>query len=177
MDHWLTWNTHISHVMKKYNDKLELVKRAKPYLTPKLLLLLYNSIAKPTLEYCCSSWTCNICPKTCREDSSKRWLHYPINNIIQINQLYPNSWHHSPQDPTIQTFKCIYDISPPCLSTLMEKPTHHHSTRAIANNNVNIPKARSNAGKRRFSFMASTLWNSFPNEAKKISSQPYISVY
>jgi hypothetical protein len=42
--------------MKKYNDKLELVKRAKPYLTPKLLLLLYNSIAKPTLEYCCSVW-------------------------------------------------------------------------------------------------------------------------
>jgi hypothetical protein len=54
MDDSLTWNTHISHVIKKYNNKLELVKRAKPYLTPKLLLLLYNSIAKPTLEYCCS---------------------------------------------------------------------------------------------------------------------------
>jgi hypothetical protein len=72
----------------------------------------------------------------------------------------------------LQTFKCIYDISPPCFSTLMGKPTHDHSTRAVASNNVHIPKARSNAEKWRFSFMASTFGNSFPNEAKKITSQP-----
>jgi TusA-related sulfurtransferase len=56
MDDSLSWNEHISAVIKKFNTKLELVKRAKPYLTPELLLVLYNSLAKPTLEYCCSAW-------------------------------------------------------------------------------------------------------------------------
>ena len=185
MDDSLTWNTHISHVIKKYNNKLELVKRAKPYLTPKLLLLLYNSIAKPTLEYCCSVWgncsTDALGRVTSAQKRAARILlnaDYTIPSITLFKEINFIPIHDTIRHRILlQTFKCIYDISPPCLSTLMEKPTHHHSTRAIANNNVHIPKARSNAGKRRFSFMASTLWNSFPNEAKKISSQPSFNKY
>ncbi|CAB4007131.1 Hypothetical predicted protein, partial [Paramuricea clavata] len=185
MDDSLTWNTHISHVIKKYNNKLELVKRAKPYLTPKLLLLLYNSIAKPTLEYCCSVWgncsTDALGRVTSAQKRAARILlnaDYTIPSItlfkeINLIPIHDTICHRI----LLQTFKCIHNISPPCLSTLMEKPTHHHSTRAIANNNVHIPKARSNAGKRRFSFIASTLWNNFPNEAKKITSQPSFNTY
>ncbi|CAB3999253.1 Hypothetical predicted protein [Paramuricea clavata] len=185
MDDSLTWNTHISHVIKKYNNKLELVKRAKPYLTPKLLLLLYNSIAKPTLEYCCSVWgncsTDALGRVTSAQKRAARILlnaDYTIPSITLFKEINLIPIHDTIRHRILlQTFKCIHDISPPCLSTLMEKPTHHHSTRAIANNNVHIPKARSNAGKRRFSFIASTLWNNFPNEAKKITSQPSFNTY
>jgi hypothetical protein len=37
MDATLCWDKHISTFIKKYNTKLELVKRAKPYSTPDLL--------------------------------------------------------------------------------------------------------------------------------------------
>ena len=52
----LTWSYHVFKCIKKFNSKLELIRRAKPYLSPNHMLLLYNSIAKPTIEYCCSVW-------------------------------------------------------------------------------------------------------------------------
>ena len=57
------------------------------------------------------------------------------------------------------------------------QPTTIQQELLHAKNNVHIPEATSNAGKRRFSFMASTLWNSLPNEAKKITSQPSFNKY
>ena len=56
LDPSLTWSDHVFKCIKKFNSKLELIRRAKPYLSPKHMLLLYNSIAKPTIEYCCSVW-------------------------------------------------------------------------------------------------------------------------
>jgi hypothetical protein len=139
MDDSLTWNTHISHVIKKYNNKLELVKRANPYLTPKLLLL-YNSIAKPTLEYCCSIWgncsTDALGRVTSAQKRASRILlnaDYTIPSMTLFKGINLIPIHDTIRHRILlQTFKCIYDISPPCLSTLMEKPTHNHSTRAIA---------------------------------------------
>ena len=139
MDDSLTWNTHISHVIKKYNNKLELVKRAKPYLTPKLLLL-YNSIAKPTLEYCCSIWgncsTDALGRVTSAQKHASRILlnaDYTIPSITLFKGINLIPIHETIRHRILlQTFKCIYDISPPYLSNLMEKPTHNHSTRAIA---------------------------------------------
>ena len=52
----LTWSYHVFKCIKKFNSKLELIRRAKPYLSPNHMLLLYNSIAKPTIEYCFSVW-------------------------------------------------------------------------------------------------------------------------
>ena len=134
-----------------------------PY-TQKLLLLLYNSIAKPTLEYCCSVWgNCSTDALECvisAQNCATRILlnaDYTIPSLTLFKEINLIPIHDTIRHwILLQTFKCIYDISPPCLITLMEKPTHHHSTRTVANNNVHIPKARSNTGKRRFSFMAST---------------------
>ena len=52
----LKWSDHVFKCIKNFNSKLELIRRAKPYLSPNHMLLLYNSIAKPTIEYCCSVW-------------------------------------------------------------------------------------------------------------------------
>ena len=52
----LKWSDHVFKCIKNFNSKLELIRRAKPYLSPSHMLLLYNSIAKPTIEYCCSVW-------------------------------------------------------------------------------------------------------------------------
>ena len=54
IDSSLTWNEHIYKTIKKFNSKLELIRHDKPFIPPKKLLLLYNAIARPTMEYCCS---------------------------------------------------------------------------------------------------------------------------
>ena len=52
LDSSLTWSYHVFKCIKKFNSKIELIRRAKPYLSPNHMLLLYNSIDKPTIEYC-----------------------------------------------------------------------------------------------------------------------------
>jgi hypothetical protein len=158
MDDCLSWNEHISAVIKKFNTKLELVKRAKPYLTPELLLVLYNSLAKPTLEYCCSVWgNCSADEFSQLTSAQKRAARILVNadyttpsltlfQHLQIILVVDTIRHRI----LLQTFNCFHKISPPCL---VEKQTHHHSTRAVENNNLFLPKARTNAGKRRFSFL------------------------
>ena len=56
LDSSLTLSDRVFKCIKKFNSKLELIRRAKPYLSPNHMLLLYNSIAKPIIEYCCSVW-------------------------------------------------------------------------------------------------------------------------
>ena len=169
---------YISAVIKKFNTKLDLVKRAKPYLTPELLLVLYNSLAKPTLEYCCSVWgNCSADALSQLTSAQKRAARILVNadyttpslTLFQHLQIIPivDTIRHR---ILLQTFNCFHKISPPCLSTLVEKPTHHHSTRAVENNNLFLPKARTNARKRRFSFLAPSLWNRFPDVGKKLTT-------
>jgi hypothetical protein len=152
MDETLSWNKHISTFVKKYNTKLELVKRAKPYLTPDLLLVLHNSSAKPTLEYCCSVW--GSCSKDALDhlaSAQKRAARIILNadfttpslslfkqlNIIPIDDTIR-------QHILLKTFNCLHEISPPCFNMLLEKPKQHYSTRTLQNNNLCLPKARIN---------------------------------
>ena len=174
MDDSLSWNKHISAVINKFNTKLELVKRAKPYLTPELLLLIYNSLAKSTLECCCSvGGNCSADALSQLTSAQKRAARILVNEDYATPSL--TLFQHLqiiPIDDTIrhrillQTFNCFHEISPPCLSTLVEKPTHHHSTRAVEKNSLFLAKARTNAGKRRFPFLAPSLWNRFPDVAE-----------
>lgn len=56
IDSSLSWTEHAFKTIKKFNSKLELLRKTKTLLSLKNILILYNSIAKPTLEYCCSVW-------------------------------------------------------------------------------------------------------------------------
>ena len=56
IDSTLSWDENISKTIKKFNTKIEFIRRAKPFLSLKHTKLLYNSIARPVLEYCCSVW-------------------------------------------------------------------------------------------------------------------------
>lgn len=178
IDSSLTWNEHISTTIKKYNSKLEMLRRAKPILDSKNLLQLHNSLAKPTMEYCCSVW--GNCSTELLDQlllTQKRAARIILNadfstpSLSLFKQLNFNPICDAIRYRILmQTFKILNNLSPPCLTKLLFKPVHQYSTRATANNKLSMPKARINAGKRRFSFMASSLWNNFPDSATKLTS-------
>jgi hypothetical protein len=135
-------------------------------------------LSKPTLEYCCSVWgNCSADALSQLTSAQKRAARILVNadyitpsltlfQHLQIISIVDTIRHRI----LLQTFNSFHKISRNCPSTIVEKPTHHHSTRAIENNNLFLPKARSNAAKRRFSFLAPSLWNRFPDEGKKLTT-------
>ena len=56
LDENLKWESHISFICKKISRDIGIMGRARPYLSSKELLLLYNSFILPHLSYCAMIW-------------------------------------------------------------------------------------------------------------------------
>ena len=56
LDENLKWESHISFVCRKISRDIGIMGRARPYLSSKELLLLYNSFILPHLNYCAMIW-------------------------------------------------------------------------------------------------------------------------
>ena len=52
----LKWNKHIDHIAAIVSRNIGIMNRAKFFLGQKHLLLLYNSLVLPYLNYCCLIW-------------------------------------------------------------------------------------------------------------------------
>ena len=52
----LKWKTHIAHVCRLVSRNIGMMSRSKFFLEQKHLLLLYNSLVLPYLNYCCLIW-------------------------------------------------------------------------------------------------------------------------
>ena len=138
LDSSLTWSDHVFKciIIKKFNSKLELIRRAKPYLSPNHTLLLYNSTAKPTIEYCCSVWgNCSsellqqVLPAQKRAarillnaDTSCRSLELfqklkicPFSDIVRQRILN-------------LTFKSLNDLLSDSMANLFKRPSHRYTT-------------------------------------------------
>ena len=85
-------------------------------------------------------------------------------------------WNSSKSDIVCQrilnlTFKSlINDLFPDSMANLFKRPSHRYSTRAKTNFSLTLPRAKTNAGKRRFSYMAPTMGNSIPGHLHLITS-------
>ena len=56
LDQHLCWDNHIDHLLRKFNSRFFLLRRAKKCLTISCRKLLYKTLVKPILEYCCIVW-------------------------------------------------------------------------------------------------------------------------
>lgn len=56
VDSELSWKHHINSTTKKLSKAAFIINKAKHVLPPKELNTLYNSIAKPHLDYACEIW-------------------------------------------------------------------------------------------------------------------------
>ena len=66
------------------------------------------------------------------------------------------------------SFKTLNDLFPDSMANLFKRPSR--ATRAKTNLSLTLPKAKTNAGKKRFSYVVSTIWNSIPGHLHLITS-------
>ena len=154
LDSSLTWSDHVFKCIKKFNSKLELIRRAKPYLSPNHTLLLYNSIAKPTIECCCSVW--GNCSSELLQQvllAQKRAARLLLNSDTSCRslELFQNLKICPLGDIVRQrilnlTFKSLNHLLPDSMANLFKRPSHRYTTRAKTNLSLTLPKAKTNAG-------------------------------
>ena len=177
LDSSLTWSDHVFKYIKKFNSKLELIRRPKPYLSPNHTLLLYNSIAKPTIEYCCS--VSGNCSSELLQQvllAQKRAERLLLNADISCRSLELfQKLRICPFSDIVRqcilnlTFESLNDLFPDSMANLFKRRSPRYATRAKTNLILTLPKAKTNAGKRRFSYMAPTIWNSIPGHLHLIT--------
>ena len=64
IDYNLKWNGHINSVCKKISSNIGVMSRAKYFISSKELLLLYNSLVLPHINYCALIWGNNYSIRT-----------------------------------------------------------------------------------------------------------------
>ena len=91
IDENLKWNSHIAYVSSVTSRNLGIMGRAKPYLLPRELLLLYNTLVLPHINYCALIWGMNyqsniskllILQKTSSKDNRQEALFSSIESPI-----------------------------------------------------------------------------------------------
>ena len=155
-----------------------MIRRPKPFLGRNDLIMLYNSLANTTMECCCSIWgNCSaefLDQLLLAQKRAARIIlnaHYTTSSFQLFKELNTIPIGDAIQYRIIiMIFKTLNNLNLPCLTKLLSKPMHRYSTRYTVNNKLRMPKVRINAEKRRFAFVATFLWNKYPNAATTLTS-------
>jgi len=60
IDEHLTWDVHIDNLKLKVSKTCGIINKVKHKLPRSILLLIYNSLLLPYLQYCAMIWVCNV---------------------------------------------------------------------------------------------------------------------
>ena len=175
LDYQLNFNEQISRICQKVARQLNVLQRISKFLSEETRLLVFKSFIRANFSYCPIVW--HFCSKVNTEKLEK--LQYRDLKIVF------NSYESSYEEllsranlPTLhlgrlrtialETFKCINNIAPPYIRDLVTLKQSSYSFRY--ENTLNIPVVRTVAyGQKSFRFEAARVWNSLPNELRKVT--------
>jgi len=60
IDEHLSWSTHIDHIKTKISKTCGVLNKLKYKLLQSILVLIYNSLILPYLQYCAMIWVYNV---------------------------------------------------------------------------------------------------------------------
>ena len=180
IDSTLSWSDHINYLIKKVNSLLALLKRIKKYLIPNTRILFYNAYILPHLDFCCSVW--GNCNKSCLDFVLKLQkraariildecdIKKPSKILFKESGIVPIqkriAYHKS-----LLVFKSKTGSAPEYLSNLLtETQTTKYNTRFSSQNNLLIPRPKTELFKSSFSFSGPKVWNSLATEIKNAKS-------
>ena len=176
IDYLLTFDTQVSNMCKKASQQINVLKRIGKYLNFESRKAVYHAFIMSTFNFCPLVW--HFCSKTNTEKLER--IHFRALKFIfqDFDTSYENlilragttSLHLSRlRGLALETFKIIYGNSPTYLKHFITQKASSYSFRYT--NLLNLPRVRSSRyGTNSFSFQAAKLWNSLPEEARKITS-------
>ena len=179
IDEHLNWKKHTTELQMKISKNCGILSKLKHHLSAKLLLLLYNSLILPYLNYCVCIWAetslVNIKPiiklqKRCirivaqagfKSHSDPLFKKFSVLkvtdlHIMQVAHLmYKNARHKLPS-----TFESYFMLS---------NEVHHHYTRSSTK--YFVPYCRTVGRSHSFKLSGPRVWNSLPPDVIAAESE------
>ena len=92
-DQHMSWNAHINKISVKMTKTIGILSRLKHFLPQKILLMIYNSLILPHIQYGILCWG------------------YKIDRILKLQKralrLITNSKYNAHSEPLLKTLKCL----------------------------------------------------------------------
>ncbi len=177
IDNHLAWTTHIDKISKKIASAIGALKRIRPYITTSTAVQVYQALIQPHFDYCCSVWdglgetlSCKIQKLQNRAARVIMRANYDDSAGILLDTLH---WDNlSLRREKLKAglmFKTLKGNMPSYLQDMF-------SFRGLGYNirnseiRLNLPKPRTNYLKRSFCYSGAILWNSLPQDIRKLQS-------
>jgi hypothetical protein len=177
VDSNLTWNEHIEMLSKKLSTRIAVLYRLGQILPYHCLGNIYYALMQSTIDYGLTIWghtsNSNILRIQRFQNRAARictqCFDYNVSSFCLINELgWLTVTERMEYLTGILMYKCMTGLAPNYLSDLFTETIYVHdiNTRNVADNNLYIPRARTNAYKKSLSVYGAGLWNNIPNEIK-----------
>ena len=161
VDEALGWQPHVDAVCKKVSAGLGAIKRIRSLVPRQTLLKMYDALVAPYFDYCSEVWGCmgkGLCDRLQRlQNRAGRIIKFCDYNSRSVDILRDLRWDSLEQRRSkqlaISVFKSLNNLYPESLKNVF-KPTsgvHSYNVRG-ASNNVFVPRPRTEAAKRAFSY-------------------------
>ena len=167
-------NLHISNICKKAARQINVLLRLSKYLSTETKILIYKSFIRSNFNYCPLVW--HFCSKTSSAKMEKlqyRALRLVFNDFDSsyetlLKKVNMPTLHVSRiRLMAIETFKIVHKMSPVYLHDLLSYKNSTYSFRY--DNLVDVPRVRTTKyGKSTFCYEAAQVWNSLPNNLRKV---------
>ena len=174
IDFMLNFDTHVSNICRKAARQINVLLRIGKHLSVETKILVYKSFNKSNFNYCPLVW--HICSKSSTAKMEK--LQYRALRLVfsDFNSSYealleranmPTLHVNGIRLIAIETFKILHKMLPVYLHDLVSYKESNYSFRY--NNLADVPRVSTTRySKSTFSYEAAVVWNSLPNELRKV---------
>ena len=184
LDQTLSWEPHISSIVRKTNAILVSLFKIRPHLSPEILRILVQAHVFPHLQYCSSVWggTTNS-----RLDRLQRVIHFAARLVSGLRKYdhvtpaltalgWPSMKDMIARRDAVNVYRALHVTAAPAALQSMLRPRNTvsgRSTRATAAGVavLDLPRVRLTAVRRLFSYRAAVAWNGLPRDVTACASR------
>ena len=180
VDQFLSWDEHITALIKKISRGIGMLRYGKKYLPLTTVQSMYRSIIEPHFRFCCSVW--GVCSGTSLNKLQKlqnRAARIETNSPYDapsLPLLRKLGWNPIKELVDIETtmivYKSINNEAPNYLTSLFERLSQN-TIRELRNTKTDLkmPLLKTSSGQKCFSYRGARLWNNLSVDAKSAKTQ------
>ena len=177
IDKHLSWSVHIGKITKKIASAIGALKRVRSFITTKTAVQIYQALIQPHFDYCCSVWD-NL------GETLNNKMQKLQNRAVRVITRSPYDASANPLLDSLHQdnlslrgkkikakimFKILKGDAPAYLQNLFSARGTGYDLRN-SEIKLNLPKPRTNYLKRSLCYSGALLWNSLPQNIRRLSS-------
>ena len=175
-DPCLDFNEHIDYMVKKLSKRVGILKRVSKFIDSYTLKTLYNAIIQPHIDYCLPVWSMTnerlINKVQVVQNRAVRVIVGVGIRDMHVQDMYDNLRIMTvKQRASYLTACCVYKctqlLMPGYLCEHFRPSSNRHSAR-LSNGStcLQVPRVKTETGRKAFSHSGPLLWNQLPNNIK-----------